>query len=105
MGLGTAKFEVVDGDFGLQRDEQVLHIGLGGSIGGLGGFHGATHAAEEVEFVIGVESGAPGIDGATAEGGIHGGAELCRVVGAAGGDRGREVELSFTPQGAGFEQA
>lgn len=102
LSLGTAKFEIVDGDLGLERDEHILHVGLSSGAGGFGGLHGTPHASKKVKFVISVKASAPGFDGASAEGGIHGATKKSRVISAAGGDGGREVELRFAPQSTGL---
>ena len=105
LSLGTAELEVVDGDLGLERDENVLRVGLGCGAGGLGGFHAVTDASEEVELVVSIETGAPGINGAATKGGVHGGTELRGFVAATSGDGGREVELRLSPQGSCFKQS
>lgn len=110
LGLEAAEFEVIDGEFGAEGDEDIEAGGFDGIDGGAGGFDGAADAAPEVEFPGGIEAGA--IEFVVAEIAVEVGVEgdgtaagLGVAIGGIAAGGGGEVESGEGPEFAGFAEA
>jgi hypothetical protein len=106
LGLGASEFEVGEGGLGGEGEEEGVEIGLEDVAGSAGGFDGVADATEEIEFPVGIETGADEFEVAALKGGPEGGGAIAEVlVGGGGGDGGSVVEAGLTPEGSGFLEA